>query len=570
MEISITEVDLEAAALVFGAIVALRQQTHGGLVLDEAAAFDGHVAEQLSALSLALHEQPDDLCARQASIMEARVRLLDVCRDAVSAAVDPSLRVVLRRLQALDEGLFSLYSFVLKDQREHYRSRLEGAAAAVGQAQADAAKASKEASDLRTANALLVARLASQARENASAGASSASSSAGAELTSPGYRPVRAQWSSSAGRGGSPARLAATTSSGGSVRATSLPAVASPRNLMPLNSLLATIEAVLESKKKHDARCVSSGLPRETLEQHVYTFLKSKYGLAALISQQAALLIRSTRRYVRNDGDVAAFDAVLRNEIDEEFLHVHARLKEAARETLRGLLRGPHVLDGALTDALAARTQAGAALPEAEWRPLLQRLYGRTESDALVALVMREIARRAVAAVAGLLNGYDTVDASTLETADAAAVAAQADVDAALEQRLSALSADDVLDVVRTVNPSGSVRWSTLLRLLLEFQLSGHDRFLAKFRTAFREFDEAHEGRVSGGAFRQLLQRVAPHLPAADRARACTVADPSGSDVVTFSSAVAALSSMGAAAGPSTTTAPAPARRSSPLRVPFL
>ena len=60
-----------------------------------------------------------------------------------------------------------------------------------------------------------------------------------------------------------------------------------PRAPLTLKQLHETMDAVWASKARFDAKCAAARLPRETLEQHVYTFLNTKYGLRPLILEAA-------------------------------------------------------------------------------------------------------------------------------------------------------------------------------------------------------------------------------------------------------------------------------------------
>ena len=42
-----------------------------------------------------------------------------------------------------------------------------------------------------------------------------------------------------------------------------------------------TIEQLYDSKANFDKKCNENKLPRETMEQHMYTFLNHKYGIKA-------------------------------------------------------------------------------------------------------------------------------------------------------------------------------------------------------------------------------------------------------------------------------------------------
>ena len=55
------------------------------------------------------------------------------------------------------------------------------------------------------------------------------------------------------------------------------------------------------------------------------------------------------------------------------------------------------------------------------------------------------------------------------------------------------------------------------MKALLDFQLAGHDQFLSKFRSLFREVDANGDGVLSEEEFKQLVAIVDP-----TKVRACT------------------------------------------------
>ncbi|GIQ90034.1 hypothetical protein KIPB_012677, partial [Kipferlia bialata] len=88
---------------------------------------------------------------------------------------------------------------------------------------------------------------------------------------------------------------------------------------LSLKQLKDFISELYESKTKYDKKCHESHIPRETLEQHLFTHLNQKYGLKSLIVDWADAVIAATKRFEKSDNDVAVFARILRNEIDEEF-----------------------------------------------------------------------------------------------------------------------------------------------------------------------------------------------------------------------------------------------------------
>ena len=100
------------------------------------------------------------------------------------------------------------------------------------------------------------------------------------------------------------------------------------------------INLIYESKIKFDKKCMKNHLPRETMEQHMYTFLNQRYGLKSLIIEHASAVIKAVNKYHEIDNDVAVFGKILRNEVDEEFRFVQKQLKDTVVELLRVYLKG--------------------------------------------------------------------------------------------------------------------------------------------------------------------------------------------------------------------------------------
>lgn len=551
-EVCMSEGDLENAALLFGALKALHQRLPGGeergapLQADEAltSVFDKHIQAVMTKLAAEL-ESRAGASQRQAAILDGKVALFSVCWDLLvetTSALDTtgSLGRVVARLHAVVDELFATYSTVVSEQQ---RSLDEQSVTAelIRTASADASRVAALEEELRLvrkqndALSTLLHRQLLQHPGGAPVGvvdprAGPAQATAGA--------PDSSTSSSSAAR--SPAPAGAPSAAAG---------VASSSNrhrLLPLRTLLTSIDALYASKAKHDAVCDLARQPRETMEQHLYTWLRGKFGLKTLIQENAASIIRSTGRYAGVNGDVATFRAILRNTVDEDFTAVQRALKDAAREGLRVHLRsGPHRLGQDVADMLADKTHPTTGLvTEEEWGSVVRRLYGPSDAAALTGIVREEVARHAVAASLGL-DLHERFNALLLVASEEdEAFQAHVAAEAAVASRVGGMGGGEIASLVSVTNPSGHIFFSDFTRCLLNFQLSGHTRFLSKFHAAFRELDVASSGVLSVEAWARLVALTAPHLHAAEAGRVAAAADPHGTGVVTFTSAVAALSTL--------------------------
>ena len=72
-------------------------------------------------------------------------------------------------------------------------------------------------------------------------------------------------------------------------------------------------------KERFDKKCLEAQVPKETLEQYMYTYLNQKYGLKSLICEWAASIINGIKTYVKEEHEVALFAKILKNECDEDF-----------------------------------------------------------------------------------------------------------------------------------------------------------------------------------------------------------------------------------------------------------
>lgn len=71
---------------------------------------------------------------------------------------------------------------------------------------------------------------------------------------------------------------------------------------LTLNQLKEVINELYLSKNKHNAICLDSGVPMETLEAHMYTFLNQKYGLKPITVEWAMSIVNGIKKYGHDDG----------------------------------------------------------------------------------------------------------------------------------------------------------------------------------------------------------------------------------------------------------------------------
>lgn len=102
---------------------------------------------------------------------------------------------------------------------------------------------------------------------------------------------------------------------------------------LTLRHLLTLISEVYASKDKSDTRNKELGLQAEVLSDHLENYLDTKYGLKvrsrqSLRERTGTALVAALNLYKGQDCDVALFEKLLTNQVDEGYRDKHYRFKE--------------------------------------------------------------------------------------------------------------------------------------------------------------------------------------------------------------------------------------------------
>ena len=103
---------------------------------------------------------------------------------------------------------------------------------------------------------------------------------------------------------------------------------ASKHQIISLKTLKDFMDELYASKANYDMKCMEFKLPKETLEEHMYTFLNKKYGLKKLIIAWARNIINGIKYYSKKDSFVLLFGKIMRNEQEEEARFIIQKVEE--------------------------------------------------------------------------------------------------------------------------------------------------------------------------------------------------------------------------------------------------
>lgn len=272
--------------------------------------------------------------------------------------------------------------------------------------------------------------------------------------------------------------------------------------VLSLRQLKEIIEDIYTSKVKYDEKCKQNQLPRETLEQHMYTCLNQKYGLRDIILEWATAIVEAVRRYAPEDNDVAVFGKILRNEIDEEFRFVQQHVRQTVKELLRKHIQAKRPLSGVVELSNALQQVLRGTVAEGAWKEVVNYMYNAGDSALITDIIHEYLHCRSLPK---LQRGNEE------------------------DARLSPTAGHSQL------------LCKDFVRLLLDFQLDGHVRFLEPYVKIFRRHDKDQNGIVNRFEFASIVRELDPSKSEEAVRFMAEQIDPHGSQLITFSESITFL-----------------------------
>ena len=318
---------------------------------------------------------------------------------------------------------------------------------------------------------------------------------------------------------------------------------------LSLRQLRELISEVWASKAKLDARCEGAGLPKETLVQHLSTYLSNRYGLKQLVAEYTNACLEGVTAYAGQDADVATFGCALRGDVEEGFVSVQTQLRHTVMELLRVYLRGKLAMksDKQISEIVKRKLEGTILLDE--WSDIVRYMYAEGDCRTLLVRVREAAARehrereRAKAGFASQPSPRGASSASQRGGGEAALLSGGGGGGAGGGRRAGPSSSPGRGD--------GRLAYSTFVQVLLSYQLDGHVRYLEPFRRLWQQVDPLGTGVVDDDGLRALASELdpdtfgGPYGPDGEQAQEelLMTLDPHGHRRISFSDCVRAFGS---------------------------
>ena len=163
--------------------------------------------------------------------------------------------------------------------------------------------------------------------------------------------------------------------------------------LISLKSLKDFINELYISKAQYDIKCTEMKIPKETLEEHMYTFLNKKYGLKNLIIEWAKNIISGIKYYSKKDSIVLLFGKIMRNEQEEDARFIVKKVSESIEELLIYYIKRQNPLK--LTNEIKRifDKKKKSELFEEEWKGIIYSIYEKEEANEIEKKIINYISK---------------------------------------------------------------------------------------------------------------------------------------------------------------------------------
>ena len=154
----------------------------------------------------------------------------------------------------------------------------------------------------------------------------------------------------------------------------------SKHQLISLKALKDFINELYLSKSLYDMKCIQFKLPKETLEEHMYTFLNKKYGLKNLIIEWVKNVINGIKYYSKKDSIVLLFGKILKNEQEEDARFIIQKVSESIEELLLYYIKRQNPLKSIKEIKNIFEHKKKSELFEEEWKGIIYSIYEKEEA----------------------------------------------------------------------------------------------------------------------------------------------------------------------------------------------
>ena len=335
------------------------------------------------------------------------------------------------------------------------------------------------------------------------------------------------------------------------------------------------IQEIYNNKSIYDQKCYENKVPRETLEQYMYTYLNQKYGLKNLIIEWASSIINAIKMYSSEDCDINLFGKILRNEQEEDSRLVIDNLKNNVSELLEYYLRSKNPFKSKDDIKKMLKNKKQGILIEEEWKGIINYLYAEEDAEniqnKIISFIKKQNEKKMIPLTiyaqtgvapteifnltsgSGSWGSYNRSNNNFLQNLSTfnynSNINSNLNGSNSMNYLLSyhgtnrKLSREEIFNISK-LNEEMNILYKDFLRLLCAYQIKNRDKYLKNFVQLFRRHDSDLDGILNENEFADLIRDIPFCKNNEDEYifKFLSIIDPFNNKKITFSECVSILS----------------------------
>ena len=328
------------------------------------------------------------------------------------------------------------------------------------------------------------------------------------------------------------------------------------------------IQEIYTSKTIYDQKCYENKIPRETLEQYMYTYLNQKYGLKNLIIEWASSIINAIKMYSSEDCDINLFGKILRNEQEEDSRLVIENLKNNVSELLEYYLRNKNPFKSKNDIKKMLKNKKEGILIEEEWKGIINYIYNEEDAEIMVNKIITFIKKQNekrfiplsmyaqtgmgpteifnLTSGTGVSNNNNILQNLSTFNYNSSHLNGCNSMNFLLSNNHGSnrkLSREEIFQITK-LNEELNISYKDFLRLLCAYQIKNRDKYLKNFVELFRKHDSDLDGILNENEFSNLIRDIPFCKNKEDEYifKFLSIIDPFNNKKITFSECISILS----------------------------
>ena len=344
-------------------------------------------------------------------------------------------------------------------------------------------------------------------------------------------------------------------------------------NLLPITPRILTIKntkdimsEIYTSKSNYDKKCFENKLPRETMEQHMYTYLNQKYGLKNLIIEWASSIINAIKLYSNEDSDINLFGKILRNEQEEDSRLILSKLRNTIVELLEYYLKSKSPLKSQIEIKKMLEKKKEGILTEEEWKGIIYYIYTQEDAQAIEIKISNFINKNKERNNVILTNNnnfnynnnynYNNYNnnnfTDVIQTHSGNLNTNQNYLNTVSNSKINnnnynlnnkKLTREEIFNLTK-LNEEMTISFKDFLKLVSDYQIKSREKYLKNFVKLFRKFDTDSDGVLNENEFINLIKDIPYCQNNIDEYtfKFLSIIDPFNNKKITFSECVSLFS----------------------------